>query len=105
MLIENGSFALSELCSAHRNQWCLLTPAHRNSDNRVDVWDLVDHFEKKTDALCKKEKLRKSGLHNLVLYWCKPCQCNIKLIGKDDEDVWKPNEVSEFFRAYYGIGV
>lgn len=101
-----SAFALSELRANYKDYWVILTPAHRNKGNRVDVWDLVFASKKKSVVKSQLKKLReKSGLQNAVLYWTKACQCNIKLVGKNDEDVWLPNEVAEFFRAYYGFEV
>lgn len=100
-----SAFALSELRANYKNQWLLITPALRGDNGRVVVWDLVDYFEKKKDAVIKLEKLRKAGVKNAVLYWTHRCQCNIKLVGKDNEEVWLPSEVAEFFRAYYGFEV
>lgn len=105
MVMNNASFALSELQKMYRNQWIIITPAKRRDNGSVVVWDLVDHFQRKRDAKSKLEKLRKSGLQNAVLYWCKPCQCNIRLVGKEDEDIFSPSEVAEFFRQHYGVGV
>lgn len=105
MIANNALFALSELYDLYKNQWCIITPAERRDNGTVVVWDLVDHFESKGDAKNRLEKLRKSGLQNAVIFWVKPCQCNIKLVGKKDEDIWKPNEIAEFYRVYYGMGV
>ena len=105
MVMNNASFALSELRSNYKNSWLLLTPAKRRENGTVVVWDLVDHFERKSEAKNKLEKLRRSGLQNCVMYWTKPCQCNISLVGKseDDEEVWFPEECAEFMRCYYGL--
>ena len=54
--------------------------AKRRENGTVVVWDLVDHFEQKSEAKNKLEKLRRSGLQNCVMYWTKPCQCNIPVI-------------------------
>ena len=104
MLVENGSFALPELNKVYRNRWLLLSVAHRNEENHhADVFDLIGVYEKKHDAVQHKDKLTKNGM-KCFLYWSKPCQCNIKLVGKDDdEEVWKPSEVAEFFRQVYNI--
>ena len=102
-MFAEKSFALSELRTMYKNRWLVLTPAHRNPENRVDVWDLVYTSEKKTEALSRLEKLRKSGLQNAVIYYTKPCQCNIKLVGKSEDEVWLPEECAEFMRCYYGV--
>ena len=105
MLLNQTVFSLSELRKMYRGRWLVLSVCHRNEENNhADVYDLIGAYEKKRDAVQYKDKLRKNGV-KCFLYWSKPCQCNIKLVGKDDEDVWKPNEVAEFFRAYYGTGV